>query len=212
MGLPPKYETHGGVFQITKHMAKLDGTVLFSGLFTVVNKWEQIRYQAFVPTKALENIKSGLSGIVTSLKHHSLAEPVLAFTDNIHADYATGVECIPSLRAGVVTSVESARQLPITKLPPDVTVIAASSFATIENACTCILANGEDGPPGGPPIAVGCKTDWQFRVGNDTKRCSRQTAWVIVAFTSKVYLFHVSQEPSQSSGKQSLTLMALLGP
>jgi hypothetical protein len=68
---------------------KLDGVATFSGLFTLVNEFEQIRYQAFVPTKSLSHIQSGLEAMVKSLGDHGLAQPVLGFTDNVASDIGT---------------------------------------------------------------------------------------------------------------------------
>src|SRR6266576_4235376 len=40
-------------FKLPKYMMRLEGTQMFMALFTIVNEWEQIHYQAFVPTKSL---------------------------------------------------------------------------------------------------------------------------------------------------------------
>ncbi|KAF8321954.1 hypothetical protein F5887DRAFT_904347, partial [Amanita rubescens] len=87
--------------KLPKYMMKLNGIVTFAALFTVVNEFEQIRWQAFVPTKALSHIKAGLEGMVTSLNEHGLPQPILGFTDNVASDYSTFVECIPSLSRDV---------------------------------------------------------------------------------------------------------------
>jgi hypothetical protein len=63
-------------FKLSKYLMKLDGVVTFAALFTLVNEIEQIRYQAFVPTKSLSHIQAGLEAMVKSLKDHGLAEPV----------------------------------------------------------------------------------------------------------------------------------------
>jgi hypothetical protein len=43
-------------FKVPKYLMKLDGAVTFAALFTIVNEFEQIRFQAFVPTKSLSHI------------------------------------------------------------------------------------------------------------------------------------------------------------
>ena len=40
-------------FKLVKYMTKLNGIATFAALFTLVNEFEQIRYQVFAPTKAL---------------------------------------------------------------------------------------------------------------------------------------------------------------
>ena len=47
-------------FKLVKYMTKLNGVGTFAALFTLVNEFEQIRYQAFVPTKGLNHLKAGL--------------------------------------------------------------------------------------------------------------------------------------------------------
>lgn len=88
-------------FKLVKYMMKLDGVVTFAALFTLVNEFEQIRYQAFVPTKGLNHLKAGLEEFITSLRDHGLAEPILGFTDNVASDAGTFLECIPSFNKGV---------------------------------------------------------------------------------------------------------------
>jgi hypothetical protein len=58
----------GSLFQTSKIYYELDGTATFAALFTVLNEFEQIHFQAFVPTKSLSHIQSSLKGIVKSLR------------------------------------------------------------------------------------------------------------------------------------------------
>lgn len=152
-----------GFPQLPKHMAKLDGTVLFSALFTVVNEYEQVRWQALVPTKALEHIKGGLEGIVSSLKTRGLPPPLIAYTDNVHSDYATAVECIPSLKADV-PNVQKMSSYPIAHLGQDVTSIPASTFAAVDNVCAGILqlVSNDAGENDAKPIIIGVRLHWKF--------------------------------------------------
>lgn len=174
-------------------MAKLDGTVQFAGLFTVVNEQEQVRYQAFVPTKALEHVKAGLRGICSSLAQHGLSQPVLAFTDNVQADYSTAIECIPSLRDGVTSTAPRSAGMKLAELPSPITVFPSITHAAIENACTSILAAVEDydGAAGSKPLGI--KMAWQYRTGDDEGNSARQIAWVVVATLEEVHIFYVSQ-------------------
>ncbi|KAJ7486906.1 hypothetical protein FB451DRAFT_1082409, partial [Mycena latifolia] len=84
-----------------KYLMKLNGVMTFVALFTILNEFEQIRFQAFVPTKSLSHIHAALEGIVESLKAHGLPQPVLGFTDNVASDAATFMKYIPSLAESV---------------------------------------------------------------------------------------------------------------
>ncbi|KAJ7602432.1 hypothetical protein FB45DRAFT_702231, partial [Roridomyces roridus] len=86
---------------LPKYLMKLNGVMTFVALFTMVNEYEQIRFQAFVPTKSLSHIHAGLEGIVESLKVYGLPQPVLGFTDNVASDAPTFVKYMPSLNEGV---------------------------------------------------------------------------------------------------------------
>lgn len=173
-------------------MAKLDGTILFAGLFTVVNELEQIRYQAFVPTKALEHVKAGLRGISTSLAAHGLAQPCLAFTDNVQADYATGVECLPSLGLGVTSASPRTSGLKLAELPSSVAIYASVTPASVDAACLSILLLGEAVDGATRSIPLGVKMVWQYRIGADAKGRTRQIGWVTLSFENEVHLLYVS--------------------
>ncbi|KAJ7495368.1 hypothetical protein FB451DRAFT_1020008, partial [Mycena latifolia] len=83
--------------KLTKFLMKLGGVTIFAGLFTLINEAEQIRYQAFVPTKSLAHIRSGLEEIVRSLQSHGHPAVGLGWTDNVANDAATFLDCIPTL-------------------------------------------------------------------------------------------------------------------
>lgn len=173
-------------------MAKLDGTVLFGGLFTVVNELEQIRYQAFVPTKALEHVKAGLRGIGTSLAAHGLSQPCLAFTDNVHSDYATGVECLPSLSHGVSAAPPRSTGLDFAELPSSIAVYTALTPASIDNACQSVLAQAEGVDGASRSVPMGVKVVWQYRTGSDELEQAQQISWVILGLAREVHLLWVS--------------------
>ena len=52
-------------FKLPKFLMKLSGEITFVALFTLVNEFEQIHFQAFVPTKSLSHIHEALEEIVS---------------------------------------------------------------------------------------------------------------------------------------------------
>lgn len=169
-------------------MAKLDGTVLFSALFTIVNELEQVRWQVFVPTKALEHIKGGFVGIVESLRTRGLPPPLIGYTDNVHADYATAVECIPSLKFNVSPTTKTA-SLPVAVLSRDVTTISSSTIAAIENVCSCILQIGPDGTTSPTAVVLGIRLQWEFTPDSNL---ARRATLLCIAIANVVHQFAVS--------------------
>ncbi|KAJ6476876.1 hypothetical protein C8R45DRAFT_873192, partial [Mycena sanguinolenta] len=86
---------------VPKYLMKLNGVMTFVALFTIVNEFEQIHFQAFVLTKSLSHIHAPLEGILKSLKAYGLPQPILGFTDNVASDAATFMQYLPSLGENV---------------------------------------------------------------------------------------------------------------
>lgn len=175
-------------FKLAKYMMKLNSVVTFSALFTLVNEFEQIRWQAFVPTKALSHIKAGLEGMVVSLNDHGLPQPILGFTDNVAGDYATFVECIPSLGKDV-SPVQLAEysDLPRIHLPDDISVHVCGTEAEIQNACMSILENVSDMEQA--HLHIGFDAEWEFTTGPSGN--SQKIALIQIALSKSVYLLQV---------------------
>lgn len=176
-------------------MAKLDGTIQFVALFTVLNEFEQIRWQALVPTKSLEHIKSGLRGIVKSLTDHGLELPRFAFTDNVRSDYSTAMECIPSLQSHTTThpAIPASVIDPLT-LPESVMVLPLTNYTAIANACATIIADAAATTAEG--IVLGMKLEWNYSVKTDATSATsqhslRRLSWLHIAGYDKVYLIRV---------------------
>src|SRR6202050_1787484 len=88
-------------FKLPKFLMKLAGEITFASLFTLLNEFEQIRFQAFVSTKSLSHIRGALEEMVKSLDKHGLAQPIIVFTDNVASDAAAFTQCIPALAKNV---------------------------------------------------------------------------------------------------------------
>lgn len=178
-------------FKLPKYLMKLDGVATFSGLFTLVNEYEQIRYQAFVPTKSLSHIQAGLEAMVKSLKDHGLAQPVLGFTDNVAGDIGTFLQCIPSLGENVnpVEPENEFPDLPRLSLPSDVSTVVCSTEAEIESACLSIveLVNTTNIDS---KLCIGFDMEWEFSLEPGSSG-AQKTALVQLALPHTIYLLRV---------------------
>jgi hypothetical protein len=175
-------------FKLPKYLMKLDVVMSFSALFTVVNEFEQIRYQAFVPTKALSHIRSGLEAMVKSLSDHGHAQPILGFTDNVASDAATFLQCIPSLGENVTpVEFDEFDDLPRLSLPSDVTPLVCNTEAEIESACLEVLGllNSDDAK-----LYIGFDMEWEFTTEAGSFG-SHKTALAQIALPKIVYLLRV---------------------
>ncbi|PPQ83062.1 hypothetical protein CVT25_005220 [Psilocybe cyanescens] len=175
-------------FKLVKYMMKLNGVVSFAALFTLVNEFEQIHYQAFVPTKGLNHLKAGLEEFVASLRDHGLAEPILGFTDNVASDAGTFLECIPSLNKEVEpVSIDEFSDLPRLILPDGVSVVSCNTEVEISNACLAIIEgilSDKD------KIYIDFDMEWEFSTGISGTG-PQKTALIQLALPKSVYLLRV---------------------
>lgn len=176
-------------FKLVKFFSKLHGIMMFTAMFTIVNEFEQIRYQAFIPTKALSHIHSGLEGIVASLKGHGLAEPAIGFTDNVASDYNTVLECIPSLARDVIPiQLEEYKDLPVLSLPDDISLQVCSESVQIQSACSSILELLPESEE--KKLTIGFDMEWEFSA-DQSAMFIRKTALIQLALPKVVYLLQV---------------------
>jgi hypothetical protein len=175
-------------FKLVKYMTKLNGIATFAALFTLVNEFEQIRYQAFAPTKALNHLKAGLEEMVASLRAHGLAEPILGYTDDPACDIRTFLECIPSLNKDVQpVSTEDFSDLQRLTLPEDVSIISCNTEAEISSACLAIIEGISSDEE---KIYIGFDMEWEFSTGLSGTG-PQKTALIQLALPKSVYLLHV---------------------
>ena len=190
-------------FKLVKYMIKLNGTVTFAALFTLVNEFEQIRYQAFTPTKALNHLKAGLEEFIASLQDHGLAESILGFTNNVASDAGTFLECIPSLNKEVEPIfIDEFSDLPRLTLPENVSVVFCNTDAEISNACLAIIERIESNKD---KIYIGFDIEWEFSTGISGTG-PQKTALIQLALPKSVYLLYVYLLKKLPSSFQTLLL------
>jgi hypothetical protein len=188
-------------FKLPKFMMKLEGTQVFTALFTIVNEWEQIRYQTFVPTKLLLHLRAGLEAIVSSLKEHGLPEPVLGFTDAVAQDIGTFCACIPSLGEAVnPVQLDQFSDLPLLSISDEVSIHTLSSPHEIQSACLNILQQVSDDDS---ILHVGFDMEWEFRTGFGGTG-PQKTALIQIALPTTVYLLQVYHLQSLPSSLKTL--------
>jgi len=174
-------------FKVPKYLMKLEGAVTFTALFTLVNEYEQIQFQAFVPTKSLAHIRTGLETMIKSLENHGHPLPILGFTDNVASDYTTFLQCIPSLGKNITAvQLDEFSDLPRLTLLSNVDVRVCSTETEIQQACSLILdhVNGQE------LLYVGFDMEWEFSTHQFASSLQR-TALIQIALPTAVYLFQV---------------------
>jgi hypothetical protein len=177
-------------FKLPKLLMKLGGEMTFAALFTLVNELEQIRFQAFVPTKSLSHIRAGLEEMVKSLEKHGLAQPILGFTDNVASDAATFMECIASLAKDVdAVQLQEFSDLPRATLPENVSIQVCSTPGEVQTACNSVLEITTH-LPANEKLKLGYDQEWKYTTGQSGGG-SEKTALVTLALPTVVYLLRV---------------------
>ncbi|KAJ7185938.1 hypothetical protein C8R46DRAFT_848803, partial [Mycena filopes] len=97
--------------KISKHVFKVDGVPIFTGLLTVTNEKAEICVCVFVATKSHSQYEEALRKLASDLPIYCHELPEVFYTDNI-ADKAMLEKIFPSLRAGVIP-VEKYSHLPM---------------------------------------------------------------------------------------------------
>ena len=173
-------------FKVPKFMMKLAGTVTFSSLFSLLNHIGQLRYQSFVPTKSLLHVRAGLEDVSKSLKDYGHSQPKYGFTDNAASDYATFVQCFPSLAEDVQpVHLDEFSDLPRMSLPTDVYISVCTTEAEIQAACSLVLEHAPDRT--GDVMHLGFDMEWEFSTLEFTSS-SKRTALIQLALPNVVYL------------------------
>ncbi|KAF5344903.1 hypothetical protein D9758_011549 [Tetrapyrgos nigripes] len=179
-------------FKVPLYMMHLNGIKIFVALFTVLNEFGQVRYQAFVPTKSLVHIRAGMEAITKSLQDHGHPQPILGFTDNVGADIRTFMECTPSLGKSVklVDPAGLFSHLPQMELPPNVSPILCKTTYEIETACHGILELLDTEYNVTSTINLGFDMEWEYSTGIGGTG-SKKTAIIQLALPYSVYLLRV---------------------
>ncbi|KAJ1547101.1 hypothetical protein HK096_004299, partial [Nowakowskiella sp. JEL0078] len=88
-------------FQVTKHIAKLKGTSVFSSLCTILNDFEEIHLQLWKPTKSLTHLVNPLCAMNESIELYGLLPPKILFTDNVNGECTFYESAFPSLKKDI---------------------------------------------------------------------------------------------------------------
>ncbi|GBE82644.1 hypothetical protein SCP_0410290 [Sparassis crispa] len=101
-------------FKVTKRMARINGTSVFSALHSTVNEYGEIRAMTLTPTKAHDQIMPILATIPKSLVQFGHTLTVCIYTDNVHADKRELEQAFPSLLEGLTPVPEYSKLKPLT--------------------------------------------------------------------------------------------------
>ncbi|KAK4698572.1 hypothetical protein P7C70_g7701, partial [Phenoliferia sp. Uapishka_3] len=187
-------------FKIPKLLAKLAGCKSFEALFTIMNEFGQVRFQAFVPTKSFAHLASYFEGILASLKATGQALPVYGYTDNPSAEVGFVDAIISSLRSTVSTATSSSKSSLPRLTTSGYSIIVESNKTQINHLCLPFidqLVEDEE-----RILYAGFDMEWHFVEGEPEKPVA--LIQILVLETKSIFLFRVSSFDSRDSAPQNL--------
>ena len=176
--------------QITKHVARVSGEQIFTGLLTVTNEKGEIRSCNLVATKAHSQFAVGLDGIQKSLQNYGHSQPKVFYTDNM-ADKQFLEASFPSLREGVVP-VDKYGNLETFTIPNHIPIFVKSTVTCINDAMSTILNDLSDSDHE-HKLVVGFDSEWNVEMSGDGRVIRRgdHTAVIQIAYENRIYVLQV---------------------
>ncbi|KAF8180079.1 hypothetical protein BJ912DRAFT_855402 [Pholiota molesta] len=172
--------------KITKHLAKVNGVQIFTGLLTITNEKGEIRICNLIGSKSHDSFRHALEQMRTSLDLYGHSQPSIFYTDNM-ADKQFLEGAFPSLRENV-TPVKKYVHLEPFIIPPEIQIQVKTTPSTIDDDMRKILdalpLNGSAGQ-----IIVGFDSEWNVEASSHGDVISRGTTAVIQIAYEKQYIF-----------------------
>ncbi|KAE9398130.1 hypothetical protein BT96DRAFT_883255, partial [Gymnopus androsaceus JB14] len=188
--------------KLAKHIVKVDGTPIFTALLTVTNDKGEIRVCNFVATKSHSQFTDSLKRMRESLELYGHEQPQVFYTDNM-ADKAMLEECFPSLLESV-NPVEKYSQLPLFKIPAEVSVHTLDLSSAMDNALQAIMS---DLPVLGGYLVVGFDSEWNVDVSGDGRVRGRgPTAVIQIALQDKILILKIGEQLASRNLPQQLLM------
>lgn len=175
--------------QITKHVARVNGAQIFTGLLTVTNERGEIRVCNLVTSKSHEAFQHALHEMKSSLDLYGHGQPTVFYTDNVTADKQFLEQTFPSLRIDV-TPIEKYAHLPPFEIPSNVLVQVKNTVSAINDDARKIFDSLSS--DGASQIIIGFDTEWNVEGLVHGGIVSRgATAVIQIAHKDTVYIFQV---------------------
>ncbi|KAF8186024.1 hypothetical protein BJ912DRAFT_852498 [Pholiota molesta] len=177
--------------KVTKHLAKVNGVQIFTGLLTITNEKGEIRVCNLVGSKSHDSFRHALDQMRISLDLYGHSLPSVFYTDNM-ADKQFLEGAFPSLRENIVP-VEKYAHLEPFIIPPQIQVHVKTTPSTIDDDMRKILdALPSDGSTG--QIIVGFDSEWDVEASAYGGVISRGTTAVIqIAYENTIYILQVNR-------------------
>ncbi|KAG2191089.1 hypothetical protein INT47_010405, partial [Mucor saturninus] len=198
-------------FNMVKHMASIDGTSIFTALYTLCNEFEEIRMMLPVPTMSLEHPRWSFNELMNACEGYSHEKPIAFYTDNVRGDRRFLESVIPSLKDGcrsrrMANNESEAQNHSVLSLPENIQVSYLRNYEEIESVMKNLLAEhfhfvvGSDGVESCPAsVVTGFDCEWPY---NRNTHAKGKLSVFHIAHNSSVLVMHLN--PTWKTLPQSL--------
>ena len=175
------------IFQVPKHLGKVNGEEVFGALHTGINEYVEVRTMTLTPTKGHAQFMPALATIPHSLHDYGHEDVRLVFTDNVHADKNELERVFPSLLQNV-KPVPLSTSMECLEVPTEWTITILESTYQILTRLNIILEQ-LDILPADQLIDIAMDMEWSV---NHSEGIQGWIALVTIAFSHCIYLIRVS--------------------
>lgn len=174
--------------QFPKHIAKVNGEHVFTGLLTVTNKIGKIHLCVLVTTKSHSAFEYALIQVHKLLRLYGHQQPELFYTDNM-LDRNLLKSAFPSLCEGV-TPVEKYSNLPSFSILEHVSINVYQTRSAIDAALSCVV---DDIPSDDsmPDLVIGLDMEWNVETTNFGTFIRGEIAVLQIAYAGNIYILQV---------------------
>ncbi|KAJ3124653.1 hypothetical protein HK098_000938 [Nowakowskiella sp. JEL0407] len=170
-------------YKVTKHIGKVQGIPVFNGgLYTLVNEYEEIRMQTFMPTKSFSHLIQPFNNLQQSLKNFGHSEPDLFFTDNVTNEKEFLLKSFPSLGQNIQTPANVMTHLDTYEIPKTIAISIISNPHEADVVLNLLIEEIIKNEAITIPV-IGFDTEWLY---NPLTKVSDRTAVVQIAFETRI--------------------------
>ncbi len=178
-------------YQIAKHIARVNGVWVFTGLLTVTNEKGEIRVCNLVASKSHDAFQQALNEMRHSLDLCGHNQPTVFYTDNIAGNKQFFEQTFPSLQQDVTPTEKYAHLEPF-EILPYIVVQVKNTASVINDDAQKITDALSCEPTSTSQVIIGFDTEWNVEGSTYGGIVSRGATTVIqIAHKNVIYIFQV---------------------
>ncbi|KAG2212961.1 hypothetical protein INT46_008087 [Mucor plumbeus] len=192
-------------FKIIKKLGKINGSSVFTALYTVCNEYEEVVLMLLVHTKSLTHSEETFTKSFQNYSLQGQEPPLIFFTDNVLGHQKFLEDCLPSLKTNVehivIPKATEENNVSVSNLPADVAVHEYTTAKQINDMATKIMndlgdAFVEGSSDDSKAVYLGFDLEWV--VYQKKERFYRRTSLIQIAYILDVFLLRLCMLPKKT--------------